>query len=467
MSPDIVEECVKSVMDDNPEYKRERAYAICNAMQNRGELNISDDPSHDELLTAAASQDIDCPEGHVHTGQQCVPIEEVRDVPPSLLNSTMNLSLKELDSEPIEREELGENKVAYRHVKILQAGTWTDSGSRETIWYSPRGLQNMELTDDNTVNIMHDADNEVSAVGELENLQPEDESLYADIIINTSSNAGGYADENMQKSLETNGGSGFGGPSVEIPPEGQQITFNDKKGVKELTKGKINGLGLVMNPASKPVSFARQTAERGVAMSDGEQTTMVLKGETRSMADAETYREVLESNGIDTGEMTDDEVMSVYEDLMEAAESGEEMGSHEDDEDEDEETEMADPDKDEDDETDVEEESEEMDMSERLDALEERLQNVEDMAEAMMAQEDVEEALSEELEEVREELADIETVQELSEAKEELEKRLKNLENEPENPKSLADGEADDKDVEDRNVTPVAERDNVKGSISR
>lgn len=459
--PKAVEECVKSVLADNPEYSEERAYAICNAMSNRGELEISDNPSHDELLTAAASQDIDCPEGHVHTGSTCVPIEEVRDVPPSLLNSSPVLQLADLETKPIEREELGENEVAYRHVKILQAGTWTDSNSRETIWYSPEGLSNMQLTEDNAVNIMHDSGNEISEVGRMENLQEEDGSLFADLILDTSSNAGGYADENFQQTLETEGAEGFGGPSVEIPADGQQVELNKEKGVKELVAGKIDGLGLVKNPASKPVSFARQTAQRGVALSDGEQTVMKLEGERRDMADAETYREVLESNGIDTGEMTDEEVMSVYEDLMEASEGGEdeEMEDDETDVEEEEETEMQEGEEEEEE----DEEEEEMDMESKIQSLEERLSNLEDMAESAM----MEGELSEELEEATQDLADAETVQELEEAKEEIDKRLSELEEEPENPRSLS-GEAEAGSEEDDTPIQMARSyDERSGTISR
>jgi hypothetical protein len=462
--PKAVEECVKSVLADNPEYSEERAYAICNAMSNRGELEISDNPSHDELLTAAASQDIDCPEGHVHTGSTCVPIEEVRDVPPSLLNSSPVLQLADLETKPIEREELGENEVAYRHVKILQAGTWTDSNSRETIWYSPEGLSNMELTEDNAVNIMHDSGNEISEVGRMENLQEEDGSLFADIILTTESNAGGYADENFQQTLETEGAEGFGGPSVEIPADGQQVELNKEKGVKELVAGKIDGLGLVKNPASKPVSFARQTAQRGVALSDGEQTVMKLESE-RSLMDPEEAREILEKFGFDTGDMDDEDVVDMLKDMheemmdyVEESSEDEEMGDYEDDEEEDdEETEMQDGEEEEE-----EDEEEEMDMESKIQSLEERLSNLEDMAESAM----MEGELSEELEEATQDLADAETVQELEESKEELDKRLSELEEQPENPRSLSDnGESEAE--EEKNVTPIGTHDDIRSSYSR
>lgn len=409
----------------------------------------------------AYADDSECPDGKVSVNGECVAMSEINGYD-DLEHSAPILQLADLETKPIEREELGENEVAYRHVKILQAGTWTDSNSRETIWYSPEGLSNMQLTEDNAVNIMHDSGNEISEVGRMENLQEEDGSLFADIILTTDSNAGGYADENFQQTLETEGAEGFGGPSVEIPADGQQVELNKEKGVKELVAGKIDGLGLVKNPASKPVSFARQTAQRGVALSDGEQTVMKLESE-RSLMDPEEAREILEKFGFDTGDMDDEDVVDMLKDMgdeimdyMEEGE-GEEMGDYEDDEEEDdEETEMQEGEEEED------EEEEEMDMESKIQSLEERLSNLEDMAESAM----MEGELSEELEAATQDLADAETVQELEEAKQELDKRLSELEEQPENPRSLSDNGESEAD-EEKNVTPIGTHDDIRSSYSR
>lgn len=462
-----VEECVSSVLDDNPEYSEERAYAICQAMQNRGELSVSDDPSHDELLTAAAQQDIDCPEGHVHTGSKCVPIEDVRDVPPTLLSAVYTLS--EVETEPIERIEESGNTVRYKNVKLLSPGVWTDSESRETIWYSPKGMEGLEISEDNAVNIMHDAENEVSEAGEIdsESVHSSEDGVYADLVLDTSNAAGQYADENLQKTLETQGAKGFGGPSVEIDAEGQDVEFNERKGMKELVGGIISGLGLVKNPASKPVSFARQTANRGVALSDA-QNTMYLE-EAYSDMDPEEAREILEKFGFDTGDMDDEDVVDMLKDMgeeiMDYMERGEteEPGGEDDGEDVENADDEEDPDDDGDDETDVEEESEGMDMEDRIESLEERLTNVEDMVESAMAAEDVQEELAE----FGQDLADADTAQELSEAVEELEKRLSDVEERPTNPKSLADGDGDSETEDTRNITPAPVHDSVRGTTSR
>jgi hypothetical protein len=399
----------------------------------------------------------ECPDGHTKVNGECVPVEDTGNIPPTLSDGA-NFALAELSTEPIEREELGDNEVVYRNVKVLQSGTWTDSGSGETIWYSPRGLENLDVTDDNTVNIMHDSDNDVSAVGEMENARAEDGELYADLRINTSDAAGEYADENMQQTLESNGAKGFGGPSVEIDAEGQEIEYNAERGLKELVKGKVSGLGLVANPASKPTAFARQTANRGVALSEG-QTTYTLEGETISMANAEEIRETLDSAGLgDTiDDMTDEEVMdfaqNLHSDLMgdlegdgdaEASDDIENGTHYGDEEDEDDEEDM-----------DMAEDGE---MMEELQAVKQRLEVLEDEMETLSAQGMTESDA--------EDLADAEDVSELSDAVETLDKELsevaettKELAEEPEEPKSLADDvEFSDEDSDyDGRLTTVSD----------
>jgi hypothetical protein len=459
--PEPVEDCVESVLEDHPEYSESRAYAICHAQQNKGNLGL-EDPSHDELLHAQAELTDECDSGYVKADGECVKVEDVTDVPPSALHNASVYQLAGLETEPIEREELGDNQVAYRNLKILQSGIWQDSSSRESIWYSPRGLENMELTDDNAVNIMHDDDNDVSTAGHLENLRAEDGSLFADVIIDTSNSAGSYADENLQKTLETEGAKGFGGPSVEIPPEGQEMEYNSEKGVKELMAGLIDGLGLVRNPASKPTSFARQSAARGVALSESDQTVMELRGEQESM-NPEEAREILEKFGFDTGDMDDEDVVDMLKDMGEEIsdymDEGESEGEGEDgegEEMEDDENEGENPD----DEPPEEEEEDEMDMEDKVQSLEERLQNVEDMVESAMMSEDLADAKSE--------LADAETVTELQEQKEEIEKRLSELEDQSEKPRSLSEGASEGEEEEiEGNVTYAGEYDSVRGAYSR
>lgn len=469
--PKEVEDCVQSVLDENPEYSESRAYAICNAQKNRGNLSVGDDASHDELLHAMATELTDeCDNGYVKSNGECVKVETVTDVAPESLKNSI-YQLASLESEPIEREELEGDKVAYRNMKILQSGTWTDSASRETVWYSPRGLENMELTEDNAVNIMHDDDNDVSKAGKLENLRAEEGSLYADIVIDKSNSAGSYADENLQKTLETQGANGFGGPSVEIPPQGQEMEYNDEKGMRELVKGKIDGLGLVRNPASKPTSFARQSATRSVALSDS-QNVMRLSEEGIDMSNMKaqilsefTAKELAgpqeveeEAQSIaDELDVAIDEVLEVLDPLFDMEEEDEEEGEEMETDEEEDNPEDENPDDNPDD------EEEEMDMETKVQSLEERLQNLEDMMEQAMAAEDV----KEELEEFEQDLAAAETVQELSEAKEDLEKRLSELEDKPDY-KTLSDsGENEEDETPAGSATLVRGYDPRSGTISR
>jgi len=456
--PEAIDNCVESVLEDNPEYSESRAYAICWAQKNEGNLsaetpekladfaennNLAPECANKVLAGKTLDEDDPCWDGYTMVGQKvdengnevpnCVPDDDVDDANMSIENAEFTLS--ELDTEPIEREELGQDEVVYRNVKVLESGRWTDSGSGEEIWYSPEGLKNLEVRDDNHINIMHDSGNDVSTVGEMENAKADGGELYADLRLDTSSAAGEYADENLQQALETNGQQGFGGPSVEIDAEGQKVEHNAKMGVQELKEGFISGLGLVKNPASKPVHFARQTAERGVALSEGANTYR-LEGQSIDMADIDVIRDTMAEAGVNVEEMDDEAVMdmaeSLHGDLMDALE----MGDYEEEEEE-------------------EEEEEDMEMmdglgeEEVLDLIQEEMDDLwgelDEIKSEMMGEEMAEE-LSEDLESAKEELAAAETVQELQDAKDDLEKRLSDVESttkelaeEPEEPRTMAE----------------------------
>jgi chaperonin cofactor prefoldin len=441
--PKPVEECVQSVLEENPDYTESRAYAVCHAEQNKGNLSVGDDPSHNELLVALAESEVECPEGKVSVGDKCVEVTEVEGVPPSALDmsSPRVLSNRELRGK-IEREELEDGSVVYRNMKILTEGIWTDANSQEPIHYIP---ENLKLVDDNTVNLIHDTDNEVSEVGRMENESTEDGAKFVDLVLHRNNSASEYADENLQKALETNGEKGFGGPSVEIPAEGQEITPDGPQGVPAIAKGIIDGLGLVGNQADKNVSFAKQTQNRAVALSADSPNAKVYTrqnggmSDAKTLADTETIREVLEGNGIDTDEMTDGEVKAIGEELMD------EYGMDE-EEPEDMENEGGEGDEPEEDEP--EEDTEMQDGA--IDSLEEQIDDIwgkiEELEAEMMGEE-----MEENLEAAEAKLSDAtETIEsleadkkELQESLEEQDKRLSELENEPEDPKTLSDSEPD------------------------
>jgi len=462
--------CVADNQDkDDPE-----AYCAAIKRSVEGAAALSDEDretikNSDSVADVMLDED-PCWEGYTMVGTKeeggrtvpnCVPDD---DVPDANLSNGAQFALASIDSEPIEREQKGNNTVVYENVQILESGTWTDSGSGETIWYSPRGLQNMSVLEDNTINIMHDADNEVSDVGRLTNAEEHDGGLYADLEIDTSNAAGQYADENLQQTLRTNGAKGFGGPSVEIEANGQEVIWNEERGIQELTAGNISGLGLVANPASKPTAFARQTAKRGVALSEG-QSLYTLQREIISMADADTLRDTLESAGLNTEGMDEEEVMdmaeSLHDELMseltgdmdmmdpeEEDEDDEDMDMEEEEEEEDEDEEDMDMRKHEEDgmeEDGMEEDDEDMDMMERMQAIEQRMGMMEEEIEQMGYE------ASQALSELKHSVADTEAVGEIEATTEHLEKRLTELEEQPDpqSRKALAgDAEAEEETEE-------------------
>jgi len=468
--PSDIDSCVESVLEDNPSYSESRAYAICWAQKNEGNLSAEspealaefatrnslqpecankvldgreldeDDPcwegytmvgmkteNGEEVPNCVPDDEVpdadlaaDCPDGEMMINGECVPVEDVGSVPPSTLSAPVQFTLRQLETGPIEREELSANEVLYRNVKVLESGTWTDSGSGETIWYSPRGLENLEVRNNNSINIAHDDDNEVSEVGEMENARAEGGELYADLRIDTTNAAGEYADENLQATLQSEGSKGFGGPSVEIDAEGQEIEFNESRGLKELVAGKISGLGLVANPASKPVAFDRQVAERGAALSEGH-NYYHLEEKAIDMDNMDMIRDTMAEAGVDVGELSDEELMdmaeSLHGDLMDALH----MAEHGDKDDEEE---------------GEEEEMEMMDESDVVDLIQEEMDDlwgeIDELKEQMMGAE------------MAEELADADTVEEVESRLATVEDRTKELAEEPKNPRTMADTEESD-----------------------
>lgn len=441
--PKQVEECVQSVLDDNPDYSESRAYAICYAQENRDELGLSNDASHDEMLEAVhRSYDDPCWEGYEQVGMKedengnmvpnCVPEEDVENARLSAEPKRRFFRARTLGG-AIERIEQSDGTVRYTNLSLLSPGKWTDSGSGETIYYSERGIANMEVTPDNTLNLMHDVDPSTGAVNpasdigaiDAESASTNDKGeLVADVVLHMKNAASEYADENLQAALESGGKVGFGGPSVEIPAEGQELERNGD--VLELVQGKVDGAGLVMQPASKTVDFQNQTAEKGVALSaESEELARKTKGvylqeptmsDRTLQMDAEECRETLGEYGMDTSDMDDEEVVSMaeglHDELMGMMDG--EMGDYEDDEEE-EEMDMGDGEEDEEDDMDMEDGMGDgvAYIEEEIDDLWDKLRKIED---AMMDDQEMSARLSE--------LADAKTVQELQADLEAMDKQL-------------------------------------------
>jgi len=446
MSPEKVDGCAKSVMESNPDLSESQAFAICQEMDNEGELSANElaefvlsnsikPECGAKILSEERELDEEdpCWDGYTMVGMKeengrevpnCVPDDDVPDADlsaPHILGGAKQLA------DRIEREKVDENTVRYNGIKALTEGVWTDQESREPIHYMPENLS-VELGSD--VNVIHDQSDVSESVEIVDYEHGTDakgkDAIFLDFELDPSTSAGAYADDALKAALESDGEEGFGGPSVEIPPEGQDIRPNGPRDVPYTADGKIDGLGLVGQPAAKDTAFSYQTRERAVALSSGEDALMLEK-EQRNMADAEELRETLEGAGIDTSDMEDEDVMdmaeSLHGDLMEKLE----MAEHGDEDDEEEEEkEMMDDD--------AREVMQDM-IQEEMDDIWGSLDELkEDMAE-------IQSEMSEEMSAAREELAEAETVKELQEAKEDIDKRLSQIEEEPNNEdRTLAEG---------------------------
>jgi molecular chaperone GrpE (heat shock protein) len=418
-----------------------------------------------------ALEESDCPEGHVSINGECVPVEEVEDVPPSSLDMSAPRVMaagEGLDTEPIEREELSDGRVRYANLKLVDSGVWTDQNSQTPTLYDERTFENTEPKyngdhDGPPVNIAHDIHkdgpnrnepHEASVAGHIDpdSLRTDGEALYGDLVLNTDDSAGAFADDNLRSALENDGTAGFS-PSVELmPTELRNATGSHAE--EHVAAAELTGLGLVRDPASKSVDLRHETQNRAVAMAASDQSDKARVYE-RMLMSPDELREILDNYGLEgLDEMSDDDVMEVasdlHEDLMgELApdEEGEEpeMGDYEDDEDE---------------------EDDEMEMADEgaIDVLEEQIDDLWDAIDEMKSEMATGEELSAEVEDAKAELAAAETVQELEDAKEELDKRLSRIEDEPAESKTLADAEGSDLDYS--NADGGVDYDPATGSMS-
>jgi len=396
-----------------------------------------------------------CWEGYTQVGMKpgpggeevpnCVPDD---DVPDAEGYENRALASRTLEIGPIEREASGD-EVRYKKVALLGQGVWTDQASRTPTLYDGESLSNIVAEYDESehngppVNIAHDLSatgepNEASIGGYIDpdSLTVDNGKLYGDIVLDTTTPAGDYADENLQSALSSGGKVGFGGPSVELDVPREHLTPapDHPRAEEKVERAALTGTGLVMDPASKNVSFDRETATRAVAMSN--QNDKPLSVQTKDMADIDDLRGDLEQYNIDTEDMTDEDVMEfaggLHSDLMDTLGEMEEMEMEEDMEGEEEE----------------EEEDEEDEMDEDMGSY-----TMEDMEEMAAQMEDMRERLAEieaemgnmasmsELEESTQELADASTVEDVENALSEMQDTVEEIASEPEDTKTLADSD--------------------------
>jgi len=383
----------------------------------------------------------ECPEGQVKVGDQCVPVDSV-ETPPNILSAPKVLveGTRKLAGK-IERVEEGDNRVRYKNLKIISRGVWTDSASQTPTLYDPAELQ---VADRNLVNVLHDSASDSSQAGEIDpqSYYVEGTDGYADVILDTDTPGGQFADASLQESLESNGQTGFKGPSIELRENDFELEDVEGKDYQKVVNGEISGLGLVgmgnspaQGPAAKDTNFARQTQERAVAMS-GPNAKAFYRQDSRM--DTDTIAAALSEAGIDTDDLSDDQLRTLGSKILE---------DYEDKEDEDEEmAEGEDMDEDEEDMDDMEEEDTDMQedgedtavdvLEEQIDDIWGELDEIEEMMDQMMSKD-----MEEELAETKSELSD------LKDEKKELAERVKTLEDEPKDSKSLVDGADEDESI--------------------
>lgn len=244
--PEPVEECVKSVLEENPSYSESRAYAICNAAKNKGQLGDFDVTDPMSIFLA----------DHVRA-----PIRE----------------LAHGDVGKVKRVELEDGSVKYTNIKLLSSGEWTDSLSRETIFYSPEGIANStdnwidpqteEPVKKAQLNHFHDPESPGENVGHVpvDSVHAEDGAMYGDLVFHRLNQRSKEMEAMMNKALETEGEEGLGGVSVEIPKD--RVVPDPDRNMRKSVEMWFGGVALVQFPAAEDVRMSEQLKNRAIALS--------------------------------------------------------------------------------------------------------------------------------------------------------------------------------------------------------
>lgn len=177
-------------------------------------------------------------------------------------------------------EESGE-AVRYQRVMLLAPGRWTDAGSQQTLEYPAEAIkQSADNWLDNEVNLLHAPglhdDPVMGDIGEVDTdsiIVDDRGAMYGDIVLHGDTPASKVGIESMDRALDTDGREGIDGPSVEITED--ETELDRDRGLERMQEMWFSGVGLVYNPASKPVDLRQQVRERGVAMSEGDGRLML------------------------------------------------------------------------------------------------------------------------------------------------------------------------------------------------
>jgi len=231
-------------------------------------------------------EDDPCWEGYTMVGQKidengnevpnCVPDDDVPDADLSAADDSTTLRGKmlavgeSLDSQPIKREELSGDEVAYRNIKLISQGVWIDQNSQTPTLYDETTFSNINAVSESNeqgppTNIAHDVHkrgankgepHEASVGGYVDpkSLRTDGEALFGDFVFDTSKPAGDFADANLKSALKNDGTAGFS-PSVELKPVEMAQTVNHPHAQEHVKSARLTGVGLVRDPASETVDL--------------------------------------------------------------------------------------------------------------------------------------------------------------------------------------------------------------------
>lgn len=302
LASEKVKECAESVFEDNPDFTKSQAFAICQDRANKGQL--------------------DAPETTLRILQT-----DIR--PPG----------------PVSRTEHDDGSVTYRNLLFIAPGEWTDSESRETIFYSPDSIAKLadnpeDRIQDTSVNINHEHRDQLMQVGSFDpdSLTVTEGHLFGDLTLHGRTSNSEDAIELLDLAMETEGEDGAGGLSIEIPVENEVTEFDADRNMRTMLEFDLAGLAIVTDPASGPVDFSEQFADRAIAMSDAESiedvSVRVLEAPQTTIPDAGEEAVSMEAEELDSliRETVRDELQAA-ESKESESESGEEGGSQDGEED--------------------------------------------------------------------------------------------------------------------------------------
>lgn len=281
LASEAVKNCAESIVAER-DVDKETAFAICQDMENKGQLTEPDDSQRENQAGV-----------RLHRG------------------------LGSLGTDTVRRVENDDGSVTYKNLAILAPGEWTDAASETTLFYSPEAIQRIaedpdEHVVETSVNVNHENQDQLKQVGSFDpsSLTTDDQGvLYSDLTLHGRTQASEDTIGLVDLALETEGEQGAGGPSVEIPREGEQTEWDRERGMERMVQFDLGGLAIVTRSASEDVGFENQFAERAIAMSDGDEVPV------RVMQASESAAQTLKTGTRHGADMSDDQYRELKSDI--------------------------------------------------------------------------------------------------------------------------------------------------------